>query len=64
MDALTPTALIHFYDTSQHRILCGRRGFDQRSTKHPRSVTCDACIGLLGERPVASGFGTPNGAVS
>jgi hypothetical protein len=51
MDALTPASLVHFYDIRLHRILCGVRGFEQRSTKHSRSVTCHACVGLLGKRP-------------
>jgi hypothetical protein len=51
MEDLTPVSLIHFYDTHAHRIACGVVGFDLRSTKHPRQVTCQACIALLGERP-------------
>jgi hypothetical protein len=54
MDAVRPAATVHYYDTSLHRILCGVRGFDQRSTKHSRDVTCDACVGLLRERPIAA----------
>jgi hypothetical protein len=51
MDTLTPAELIHFYDTRSRAIACGVQGFDARSTKHARQVTCDACIALLGERP-------------
>jgi hypothetical protein len=51
MDALTPTAVVHFYDTHRHAILCGVRGFEHRSSKHARSVTCEACVGLLGKHP-------------
>jgi hypothetical protein len=51
MDALTSASLVHYYDTRQHKILCGLRGFEQRSTKHSRSVTCHACVGLLAKRP-------------
>jgi hypothetical protein len=51
MDALTPVALVHFYDTNSRRIACGVSGFDHRSTKHRRQVTCPACVALLGERP-------------
>jgi hypothetical protein len=51
MDALTSASLVHYYDTRLHRILCGLRGFEQRSTKHSRSVTCHACVGLLTKRP-------------
>lgn len=54
MDALTPTVRIHFYDTTQHRIVCGLRGFDHRSTKHARDVTCDACLALLASRAGAA----------
>lgn len=50
MDALTPASPVHFYDTRLHRIACGLRGPDHRSTKHARDVTCDACIGVLRER--------------
>jgi hypothetical protein len=51
MDALTSASPVHYYDTRLHRILCGLRGFEQRSTKHSRSVTCPACVGLLAKRP-------------
>jgi hypothetical protein len=53
MDELSPTPAspVHFYDTLSHRIACGVRGFDQRSTKYPRLVTCHTCVALLGERP-------------
>jgi len=54
MSTLTPATLVHFYDTSLRRILCGLRGFEARSTKHAHGVTCPACIGLLGKRPPAS----------
>jgi hypothetical protein len=60
MDSLIPVALVHFYDTSLHRIVCGKRGAEHRSTKHARSVTCDACLGLLRERPTLA---APNEAV-
>ncbi len=50
MESLTPASLVHFYDTHSHRIACGVRGFDQRSTKHPRQVTCKACVGVIAER--------------
>lgn len=50
MDSVSPASTVHFYDTGQHRILCGVRGFEGRSTKHARGVTCDACVGLLAER--------------
>jgi len=57
MDALMPTSLVHFYDTNQHRILCGLRGFEHRSTKHSRNVTCPSCVGLLGKRPTMAALG-------
>jgi hypothetical protein len=51
MNALTPASLVHYYDTRTHAILCGVHGFEHRSTKHARSVTCPACVGLLAKRP-------------
>ncbi len=51
MDALTPASPVHYFDTSLHRIACGVRGSDHRSTKHSRDVTCDACLGLLRDGP-------------
>jgi hypothetical protein len=51
METLTPASLIHFYDVRSRRILCGVSGVDHRSSKHPRQVTCQACVALLGERP-------------
>lgn len=51
MNALTPTRLVHHFDIRLRRIACGLHGYDHRSTKHVRSVTCDACIGVLRERP-------------
>jgi hypothetical protein len=56
MSELAATAVVHFFDTGKHRILCGVRGADHRSTKHARTVTCQACVGLLAERP-AQGTG-------
>lgn len=50
MDSVTPTTPVHFYDTATHAIACGVRGSGHRSTKHPRQVTCGACIALLGAR--------------
>ena len=51
MNALTPASLVHFYDTRSRAIVCGVRGYDHRSTKHSRQVTCQACVGILRERP-------------
>jgi hypothetical protein len=53
MDALTPAKRVHYFDTGLHRILCGLQGFEHRSTKHSRDVTCEACVGLLRERPAS-----------
>jgi hypothetical protein len=59
MSAVIATPSVHYYDTREHLILCGLVGFEQRSTKHSRSVTCRACIGLLRERPrIASLLGS------
>jgi hypothetical protein len=51
MDALTAATVVHFYDTRLRETLCGLRGFEHRSTKYARGVTCPACVGLLHERP-------------
>ncbi len=50
MPELIAASVIHFYDTRTHGILCGVHGAEHRSTKHPRGVTCHACVGLLGDR--------------
>jgi hypothetical protein len=50
MEERVAATLIHFYDVRQRETLCGLRGFEHRSTKHARSVTCPACVGLLHER--------------
>lgn len=50
MSELAAESVVHFFDTGTHRILCGVRGADHRSTKHARQVTCHACVGLLAER--------------
>ncbi len=62
MDALRPASLVHFYDTHSRRIACGASGIEQRSTKHPRQVTCDACVALLGERPSLAAVADPGTA--
>jgi hypothetical protein len=49
MDDLIPASLVHFYDTRIRRIACGVSGYDHRSTKHARQVTCQACVALLGQ---------------
>ncbi len=51
MDAMMLVSPVHYFDTSLHRIACGVRGSDHRSTKHSRDVTCDACLGLLRDQP-------------
>lgn len=50
MNEQAPAMLIHFYDVRLRETLCGLRGFEHRSTKHPRGVTCPACVGLLRQR--------------
>lgn len=50
MDTLKAASVVHFYDTRRRETLCGLRGFEERSTKHARGVTCPACAGLLHER--------------
>lgn len=50
MDELTPVNVVHFFDTRSRTIACGATGQDRRSTKHPRQVTCQACVALIGER--------------
>ncbi len=50
MDEVAPASLIHFYDVRLRETLCGLRGFEHRSTKYARNVTCPACVGLLHQR--------------
>ena len=50
MDARNPTTLVHYFDTLLHSVPCGSPGFEQRSTKHSRSVTCPRCVALLRAR--------------
>ncbi len=65
MDALTPASPVHYFDTTLHRIACGVRGSDHRSTKHSRDVTCDACLGLLRDAPtLASAAGAATGGAA
>lgn len=54
MDELSTTPVVHYFDTELHRILCGVRGADHRSTKHARGVSCPACVGLMGKRSTSS----------
>ena len=61
MEAQTPVRLIHFFDTRLHQILCGLHGFENRSTKHARGVTCPGCVGLLAER---AGTGAPSASAA
>lgn len=51
MNAPIATPPVHYYDTGERVIPCGVGGFEHRSTKHSRSVTCPACLEFLGERP-------------
>jgi len=50
MEDLVRVSIIHFYDVRRRVTLCGLRGFEHRSTKHARGVTCPACLGLLHQR--------------
>ncbi len=54
MDELNTIPIVHYFDTQLHRILCGVRGADHRSTKHARGVSCPTCVGLMGSRAGAS----------
>jgi hypothetical protein len=69
MDAeQTAVSKVHFYDTHTRTIACGLRGFDHRSTKHPRQVTCGPCVERLGAQlrghPGTIDIGEPRGAIS
>jgi hypothetical protein len=46
--------LVHYFDTKRHLLLCGAGGFELRSTKHPRGVTCAVCIELLAAKPTTA----------
>jgi hypothetical protein len=59
---LTAASVIHFYDTNTHGILCGVRGAEHRSTKHSRGVTCNACVGRLGDRATQDREGSSQNA--
>jgi hypothetical protein len=50
-----PVTVIHFYDVRTRETLCGLRGFEHRSTKHPHGVTCPACVRLLDQRSAPEG---------
>ena len=56
MDQQEPTAqrIVHAYDTTLHRIVCGVAG-QTSSTKHAGGVTCARCRVLLAERAQAAG---------
>jgi len=43
---------VHSFDTQRHLILCEAGGFELRSTKHSRNVTCPACLKLLAAKTV------------
>ena len=60
MDDLIPVSVIHFYDVRLRETLCGLRGFEHRSTKYPRGVTCPACVGLLHQRVAPEVVPTPD----
>ncbi len=46
MEQPKTAAVVHYFDTQGHRIACGVPGFE-RSTKHPRAVTCPPCVRVL-----------------
>jgi hypothetical protein len=64
MQEVTDTEAVHAFDPQQHRILCGVRGYEHRSTKHARGVTCEACRELLRERDAAPAAAEPSHAPS
>lgn len=66
METLNAARVVHFYDTRIRETLCGLRGFEERSTKHARGVTCPACAGLLHERsaPESSGVRDSDGTAA
>lgn len=54
----TDDRLVHHYDTTRQRVSCGASAGDDHSTKHPRGITCSACITVLRERAdAAAGIG-------
>jgi hypothetical protein len=57
------SSAVHFYDVDARAIACGVRGADHRSTKHPRGVTCEACLEHL-ERREPSAARMSEGAAS
>jgi hypothetical protein len=60
MDDLDAVSLIHFYDVRRRETLCGLRGFEHRSTKHARGVTCKACSGRLRDRLTTAAVPAPD----
>jgi hypothetical protein len=50
---------VHHFDTQRHRIACGSAEPGDHSTKHPRGVTCHACIAVLRDQ---AGEGAPDEA--
>jgi hypothetical protein len=62
MAALITASVVHFYDVRSRETLCGLRGFEHRSTKKARGVTCTACVGLLHDRSASSKGTAPEGA--
>ncbi len=63
MEKQAADRLVHHYDTEQHRILCRTAGAEDHSTKHPRGVTCPACIELLRQKADATGAAASSGPV-
>lgn len=42
-----PNAKVHCWDPQERRMVCGERG-QIGTTEHVRTVTCTACLELLG----------------
>ena len=57
MEAKTPAVLVHYFDTQRHQNLCDAHGFEHRSTKHARGVTCPTCVRLLAAKQASSAEG-------
>lgn len=62
MEALNAANVVHYYETRLHETLCGLGGFEHRSTKHARGVTCPTCVGLLHERTMSASSPAAGGA--
>lgn len=54
MEKQMSVRLVHYFDTEQHRVLCGARTAEDHSTKHARGISCERCIAILRERAESS----------